>query len=147
MRHAATMFVLMAVAAHVSAQQSAPSFEVATIKVNTSVSNRTNFDLQPGGRFTATNVALQMLIGLAYGAVDDHRPVEDRTGLAGTFDFDLEWTPVAPIPADAPPAPAVDPGGVSLFTALREQLGLKLEPAKTAIDVLVVDHAEHPTEN
>ena len=48
---------------------------------------------------------------------------------------------------DAPPAPPVDPNGVSLFTALREQLGLKLEPGKQQIDILVVDHAEHPTEN
>ena len=84
---------------------------------------------------------------LLNGAVDDHRPVEDHTGLAGTFEFDLEWTPVLPVPADAPPAPPVDPNGPPLFTALREQLGLKLEPAKNLIDILVVDHAERPTEN
>jgi uncharacterized protein (TIGR03435 family) len=84
---------------------------------------------------------------LLNNAVDDHRPVEDRTGLSGTFEFDLEWTPVAPVPADAPPAPLVDPNGISLFTALREQLGLRLEPAKQRIDILVVDRAERPTAN
>jgi uncharacterized protein (TIGR03435 family) len=67
--------------------------------------------------------------------------------LAGTYEFDLEWTPVLPVPADAPPAPPVDPSGPPLFTALREQLGLKLEPEKQRIDILVVDHAERPTEN
>jgi uncharacterized protein (TIGR03435 family) len=84
---------------------------------------------------------------LLNSAVDDYRPVEDRTGLAGTFEFDLEWTPELPAPADAPPGPPIDPNGPSLFTALKEQLGLKLDPQKDHIDVLVVDHAEHPTEN
>jgi uncharacterized protein (TIGR03435 family) len=81
-------------------------------------------------------------------ALDDRRPVEDRTGLAGTFEFDLEWTPDRPSPprpADAPPAPPIDPNGASIFTALREQLGLKLEPSKSQIDIVVVDHAEQPT--
>jgi uncharacterized protein (TIGR03435 family) len=83
----------------------------------------------------------------AASAVDDRRPVENHTGLDDTFDFDIEWTPVLPIPADGPPAPPVDPQGPPLFTALREQLGLKLEPAKQQIDIVVVDHAERPTEN
>jgi len=81
------------------------------------------------------------------GAVDDHRPVENRTGLTGTFDFDLEWTPDRPLPADAPPGPVADPNGPALFTALKEQLGLMLQPQKDQIDILVVDHAEHPAEN
>jgi uncharacterized protein (TIGR03435 family) len=84
---------------------------------------------------------------LLNAAVDDHRPIEDHTRLTGTFEFDLEWTPVLPVPADAPPAPPVDPNGPPLFTALREQLGLKLEPAKNLIDIVVVDHAERPTED
>jgi uncharacterized protein (TIGR03435 family) len=77
----------------------------------------------------------------------DHRPVENRTGLEGTFEFELEWTPEMAVSADAPPGPPVDPNGPSFFTAVREQLGLKLEPRKRPIDVLVVDRAEHPTEN
>ena len=93
------------------------------------------------GRATMADLATRLL----NAAVDDHRPVEDHTGLTGTFEFDLEWTPVLPVPADAPPAPPVDPNGPPLFTALREQLGLKLEPAKNLIDILVVDHAERPT--
>jgi len=84
------------------------------------------------------------------GWVDDHRPVEDRTGLTGNFDLDLDWTPdqpLPPLPAGAPALPPVDSNGAGLFTALQEQLGLKVESTKNSIDILVVDHAEHPTEN
>ena len=80
--------------------------------------------------------------------VGDGRPIEDKTGLQGTFEFTLEWTPDAatpPRPPDAPPAPPIDPNGSSFVTALREQLGLKLEPRTGSIDVVVVDHAEHPS--
>jgi bla regulator protein blaR1 len=96
------------------------------------------------GRVTMLALAQRMLSN----ALDDRRSVEDRTGLSGTFEFDLEWTPdrpARPRPADAPPAPPIDPNGASIFTALREQLGLKLEPEKGQIDILVVDSAERPT--
>jgi uncharacterized protein (TIGR03435 family) len=82
--------------------------------------------------------------------VEDHRPVEDRTGLTGNFDIDLDWTPDQPLPAPpagAPALPPIDPNGAGLFTALREQLGLRLESAKNSIDLVVVDYAEYPTEN
>jgi uncharacterized protein (TIGR03435 family) len=79
------------------------------------------------------------------------KPVVDKTGLAGAFDFALTWTPDesqftsmgirVPPTADNPNAP---PG---LFTALQEQLGLKLEPQKTSAEVLVIDHVERPSEN
>jgi len=99
------------------------------------------------GRATGRATMKDFATRFAAQAVDDRRPVEDHTGLAGTFDFDVEWTPTLSVAADAPPAPPVDPQGPPLFTALREQLGLKLEPAKQHIDVVVVDHAERPTEN
>jgi uncharacterized protein (TIGR03435 family) len=69
------------------------------------------------------------------------RPVVDKTGLAGEWDFDLEVS-------FAPPNPnAGDTSAPSVFVALQEQLGLKLEPTRTSVKVLVVDAASRPTEN
>jgi uncharacterized protein (TIGR03435 family) len=77
------------------------------------------------------------------------RTVVDRTGLKGDFDIDLKWTPdqmpAGPPPPGAPPLPPIDPNGPSIFTAVQEQLGLKLESSKDAVDVLVIDHIEAPT--
>jgi uncharacterized protein (TIGR03435 family) len=71
------------------------------------------------------------------------RPVVDKTGLSGEFDFDLETT-FAPL---TPNAGAADTAAPSVFVALQEQLGLKLEPTRTSVKVLVVDSAQRPTEN
>ena len=68
------------------------------------------------------------------------RPVIDRTGLTGGYNALLKWTPA--LGADAPPADAV-----SIFTAVQEQLGLKLEGGTAPLDVVVVDRIERPTEN
>jgi uncharacterized protein (TIGR03435 family) len=80
------------------------------------------------------------------------RVVRDGTGLAGYFDLDLQWMPeqntAGSLDASRPAAPAiVDSTGPSLFTALQEQLGLKLESTKELVAVLVIDHAEKPTED
>jgi uncharacterized protein (TIGR03435 family) len=80
------------------------------------------------------------------------RIVVDRTGLAGGFDFDVRWTPAPDqLPPGPPPPgvelPRIDPDGPSLFTALQEQLGLKLEAGRQAVDVLVIDRLSLPAEN
>ena len=67
------------------------------------------------------------------------RTVVDKTGLSGNFDINLKWTP-----DDQQGTPDAGP---TLFTALEEQLGLKLEPAKGPVDSLVIDHVEKPSEN
>lgn len=69
------------------------------------------------------------------------RMVIDKTGLTGRYDFELHWTPEN-TPADSP-----DYNGPSIFTALQEQLGLKLEPARAPLDTIVIDHVEQPSEN
>jgi len=73
------------------------------------------------------------------------RLVVDKTGLTGRFAFTLAFTPDR-MPTEAPPPgiPPIDPNGPSLVTALQEQLGLKLEPARGPVDVLVIDRVEHP---
>ena len=73
------------------------------------------------------------------------RPVVDKTGLTGGYDFTLRWTPDDPVPGAA----QVDPDAQwpSLFTALSEQLGLKLTQEKQPIDIIVVDSVEMPSEN
>ena len=76
------------------------------------------------------------------------RSIVDRTGLAGRFDLDVEFAPT-PVRSDgSDPSlgdrPASD--APSIYTAIQEQLGLKLESQKTAIDVTVIDRVEHPTE-
>jgi uncharacterized protein (TIGR03435 family) len=79
------------------------------------------------------------------------RPIIDKTGLTGYYDYTLNWTPqpgsVMPFtPAGEPPAapPAANPDGVNLFTAVQEQLGLKLESSRGPVEVVVIDRLEKP---
>jgi uncharacterized protein (TIGR03435 family) len=78
------------------------------------------------------------------------RAVVDRTGLTGSWDFDLRWTPEAFANRETPAVVngnTIDPQGPSLFTALTEQLGLKLDPQRGPVEVLVVERIARPTEN
>jgi uncharacterized protein (TIGR03435 family) len=75
------------------------------------------------------------------------RPVIDQTGLAGTFDFDLNWTPDETQFGGRYVASPDAPNLPDLFTALHEQIGLRLEAGKVPVDVMVIDHAEKPSEN
>jgi uncharacterized protein (TIGR03435 family) len=77
------------------------------------------------------------------------RPVVDQTGLTGLYTFHLQWLPPEAAPAlnDSSGAMPEELLGVSLFTALREQLGLKLNSGKVRVEVLVIDQIERPSEN
>jgi uncharacterized protein (TIGR03435 family) len=82
------------------------------------------------------------------------RPVVNLTGINGVFDVKLKWTPdpaTVKNPAENKESPAVDsmsdPSGPSIFSALQEQLGLRLEPRKLPDEILVIDHLERPSEN
>jgi uncharacterized protein (TIGR03435 family) len=72
------------------------------------------------------------------------RKVVDQTGLRGQFDFRLEWTPLDVAQPDAAPNLA---SGPDIFTAIREQLGLSLEPGRGPVETLVIDAVQRPTEN
>ena len=78
-----------------------------------------------------------MLIALGRTSID--RVVVNHTGLTGKFDWEVQW-----IPDDLRATAAQRPEGPSIFQAFRDQLGLKLEPTTDRVDVLVIDHAEHP---
>jgi uncharacterized protein (TIGR03435 family) len=94
------------------------------------------------GHLTATGISMPRLAEfLARPRAGLDRPVADQTGIDGVFDFTLDWTPddSTKKSADAPP---------SIFVALQEQLGLKLEARKSPMPVLIVDRAEKtPVEN
>jgi uncharacterized protein (TIGR03435 family) len=106
------------------------------------------------GDFNAEGVGLDMLANALSNALG--RPVLDRTGITGNFDFKLQWTPdpgqFGGFPAGPPPPgvegpPPPDPNGPSIFTAVQEQLGLRLESQKGPVDLIVIDRAEKPSEN
>jgi uncharacterized protein (TIGR03435 family) len=88
-----------------------------------------------GGTFTGGGIEISTLLTILTGA--SGRPVLDRTGLTGGFDVDLKWSQTLQDAADA----------VSIFTAVQEQLGLKLESATAPLEVAVVDRLERPSEN
>lgn len=101
---------------------------------------RGSFSTGPG-RFDGRGVDFHNFVeNLAYIA---ERTVIDKTGLSGIYNINLNWTP-----EDA--APSADAGvepGASLFTALQEQLGLKLESSKGPVETIVIDRADPPSEN
>ena len=79
-----------------------------------------------------------------------NRLVVDRTGLDGRFDMDLRFTPefIPPMPGGRPEwLPEIDPNGPSIFAAVQEQLGLKLDAQQGPVEVLVIDRVERPTED
>jgi uncharacterized protein (TIGR03435 family) len=99
-----------------------------------------------GGQMIAGGLPLSELAVVLSRIVQ--RVVIDQTGLTGTFDLDLNWTPDRTAPnAPAGVPAAADPDAPSIFTALKEQLGLKLEAAKRPVEVLVIDHVERPAPN
>jgi uncharacterized protein (TIGR03435 family) len=81
-----------------------------------------------------------------YGRGDLGRKVIDQTGLSGHYTFVLHWARTDAAPA-ADDVSTAAPSWPSIFTAVKEQLGLELKPIKGPLDVIVIDHAEMPSEN
>jgi uncharacterized protein (TIGR03435 family) len=93
------------------------------------------------GQMTGTNTTMGNLSLMLSRQLD--RPVVDRTGLTGNYNFNFAWTPETG-PCSGPPESSNAP---SIFTALQEMLGLRLESIKGPVDSLIIDHAERPSEN
>jgi uncharacterized protein (TIGR03435 family) len=102
------------------------------------------------GQLMGNGATLEMLTTALVGQLGG-RSVLDRTELKGAFEFKLEWTPdwgqSGPPPEGVEVPLAASPTGPSLFTALEEQLGLRLESAKGPVEFLVIDRVERPGEN
>ena len=139
--------------ARVDAQLAAPAFEVATIKPNRSVSNRTNLDLQPGGRFVATNVELRMLIGVAYGEpyapLPLNRMVVNYRGFGGGSGYDSnDRFDIVAVNSEGVTFAFDSGSGVSLWNARRTQRtssrgnGVPIPPliirARSGVDNVIV---------
>lgn len=109
-----------------------PALKPSAPDTKQSMSNNSN-----GSRMTmkATKVSMADLSAVLRRQAG--RPVEDHTDLKGDYDFQIDWAP-----EEAPDS--TDP---SLFTVLKEQLGLKLEPAKGSIETIVIDQIAHPSDN
>jgi len=117
----------------------AGSLKVAVVPDDGNPPASSPFSMSSAGRLRGTHVTAAMLAKVLTDQV--RRPVQDQTGIEGFFNFVLEWTPDGA--SDTP-----DPTRPSLFTAIREQLGFALEPRRTSVDVVVVDHLDvAPTPN
>jgi bla regulator protein BlaR1 len=98
-----------------------------------------------GGRDTTLE-----MIAKSFSIARLGRPIVDETGLTGTYDFTLNWSPdpgtfrTGPTPQDTP---APDPQGPTFLEAVNDQLGLKLKPGKAPLTVLMIDHVDRPSEN
>jgi uncharacterized protein (TIGR03435 family) len=105
------------------------------------------------GKLQATRCSMSYFSWILSQGLD--RPVLDQTGLSQHYDFKLVWTPEPPpdigvrrdAGANPPPRELPPTSGPDIFTALREELGLKLESHKGPVDVMVIDHVERPSAN
>lgn len=91
------------------------------------------------GRIEASGAGMAFLADMLSNQLS--RPVVDKTGIPGDFQIHLAYVP------DAPTVSSTADLGPDIFTAIQVQLGLKLQPAKGPVEVLVIDHVERPTEN
>ena len=110
---------------------------------------RIMFSRTPSGDMTlkAPGVTMAQLAGAL--SMQLRAMVVDKTGMEGKFDVSFQWTPDQPLrlkSGEPAPPPDATPGP-SIFTAIQEQLGLRLESRKVPTEVIVIDHAQRPSEN
>jgi uncharacterized protein (TIGR03435 family) len=111
---------------------------------------RMNYTVAGAYTINAIGVKIDALVGQLAGTLS--AKVEDRTELKGKYDFELRYSneneqAMAPSPSGTSSAALSDSTAPSLFEAIQEQLGLKLESRKGTVEVIVIDHIERPSEN
>jgi uncharacterized protein (TIGR03435 family) len=94
------------------------------------------------GLLTANRISMEYFASILSSVTE--RPVKDMTGLKAVYELKLEWMPEN---AGTEPKPEQSSAAPSIFTALQEQLGLKLETTKAPVEMLIIDRAEKPVEN
>jgi len=120
----------------------------AKIQASKDPASKPMIQMRPG-QLTARGITMPLLAANLSNLVS--RVVLDRTGLTGAYDITLTWTPdrseSSPFGEEPKEMAPPDTLGPSIFTAVQEQLGLKLKPDKGPVAILVIDHVEHPSEN
>jgi uncharacterized protein (TIGR03435 family) len=125
-----------------------PIYALTVGKTGSRVRQSSGDDTQPGTKISKGHVELRKVSMQRFAEVVEivgkpDRPIVDKTQLPGLFDFMLDWMPDNMSFVDSSALPT----GPSLFTAIQEQLGLKLGAEKAAMEFIIVDHVEEPTEN
>jgi hypothetical protein len=155
MRYAAILLGGLLTATGTLIAQTTPSFEVASVKPNVSSQTPMYIQLQPGG-VIIQNMPLRAIIEWAYQLQRDDDRLVGAPDWIATERFDImAKAPAGPelgtlrrvsgVEIDLTGGVKVDPNGAGLLTALREQLGLKLESTRGPVEVFVVDRVERPT--
>jgi uncharacterized protein (TIGR03435 family) len=98
-------------------------------------------------RFGGRNVTIAFIADTFSAGTNLGRPMVEQTGLTGRFDFTLEWVQERPVQGPPGADVAADPAGPSFQDAVRDQLGIKLQPRKGSVSVLVIDRVERPSGN
>jgi uncharacterized protein (TIGR03435 family) len=132
--------------AGVGPQATHPTTPNAALPIPCGMIARLPASAQGAHRFGGRNVTMKMLaesMPFQTGLATLERPLIDKTGLTGGFDFSIEWTP----PEDIGQPGDVGSFGAPFREALKKQLGLKLDPEKAPVEVLVIDHVEQPSAN
>jgi uncharacterized protein (TIGR03435 family) len=136
-----------------------PVYELEVDRKGSKVPRAQNGETQPIVRVSTGSVQLTKATAATFASQLSYalgRPIMDKTGLNGEFDFAIEWIPEpnedggptgAGLPPGAPPPSASARQGPSIFTALQEQLGLRLKSGRDLMDVVVIDRVQMPTAN
>jgi uncharacterized protein (TIGR03435 family) len=118
------------------------------LTLNESGVNLPGFRGNGPGSIGVRNSNMEQFAGFLQARIVD-RPVVDKTGLTGKYDFTLTWRPeqLAPQGPNAPPPPADLESRPDIFSAMQEQLGLRFQSEKTPVEILVIDKASKPSDN
>jgi uncharacterized protein (TIGR03435 family) len=142
-----------------SEKRQLPVYELSVDRKGSKVERVKDSETKADVRVAAGSIQLRKATAATFASQLSYalgRPVIDKTGLSGEFDFALEWTPepgedggptTAGLPPGAGDQPASTPDRPSIFTAIPEQLGLRLKSGRGPVEVIVINYVQMPTAN